>query len=383
MRVLHVIPSVSLKDGGPSIAIAAMERALTSAGVEVTTATTDSELSILETPVNGATRVYARKRSEFYKVAPAIVPWLINNIPKFDVVHIHALFSFTSTVAAWIARSRQVPYIVRPLGTLTSYGVMRRRPWFKKISLAVAERHIIEHAAALHFTSRREWEEADKLNIPFRGAVIPIGLPAQPEGCRAELSSEFPFLCGRSIILYISRLDPKKNIEGLIAAFASRPKVREAAALVIAGSGDPEYVSRLKDLANGAGVASEVVWLGHVTGKRKSAAFAAADLFVLPSFSENFGIAAVEALYAGLPCVLGEGVAIASEVQASGAGLAVAADPVALGAAMEQILSDPIVRNEMGARGKAFALREYSLDVMADRLVSLYGEIIASAEFAR
>lgn len=378
-----MIPSVSLKDGGPSIAIAAMERALTSMGVEVTTATTDSELSFLESPVNGATRVYARKRSEFYKVAPAIVPWLIANISKFDVVHIHALFSFTSTVAAWIARSRRVPYIVRPLGTLTSYGVRRRRPGLKKISLALAERHIIENAAAVHFTSQLEWEEADKLNIPFRGVVIPIGIPIEADGCRTELSREFPLLSGRSIILYISRLDPKKNIEGLIAAFASSRRLREGSALAIAGSGDPVYVLRLKDLANAAGIASQVVWLGHVTGNRKSAAFAAADLFVLPSFSENFGIAVVEALYAGVPCVLGEGVAIAGDVQASGAGLAVPAEPAALAAAMEKILSDRTVRNEMGARGKALALREYSLEVMARRLVDLYRESIAAAECVR
>jgi hypothetical protein len=111
LNVLHVIPSVSPVRGGPSRAIAMIERALASSGVSITTATTDDDgpgrrLRAEAQPrtANGARRVYARKRLQFYTVAPGLVPWLWRHVRDFDVVHIHALFSFTSTAAALMAR---------------------------------------------------------------------------------------------------------------------------------------------------------------------------------------------------------------------------------------------------------------------------------------
>ena len=110
-----------------------------------------------------------------------------------------------------------------------------------------------------------------------------------------------------------------------------------------------------------------IIWLGRIEGERKAAALAAADLFVLPSFSENFGIAVVEALFAGLPCVLGKGVAIAEEVQAAGAGLAVEPTPEAIAAGIAQLLDAPKDRNQMAERAEAFATREYSASTMGER----------------
>ena len=147
---------MSPHDGGPTRAIGMIERALSDAGVQVTTLTTDYDLelhggeSALE---NGARRIYAHKWLDPYKVAPGLVPRLMHAMELHDVVHIHALFSFASTVAAWVARRRRVPYIVRPLGTLGSYGLHARRRWLKRLSLALVEGSILRSAAAVHFTS--------------------------------------------------------------------------------------------------------------------------------------------------------------------------------------------------------------------------------------
>jgi glycosyltransferase involved in cell wall biosynthesis len=141
---------------------------------------------------------------------------------------------------------------------------------------------------------------------------------------------------------------------------------------MIAGDGPAVYVRRLKELARSLGIAQQVVWLGHVEGSRKAAVFAAADIFVLPSFSENFGIAAVEALLAGLPCVLGKGVAIAKDVEEARAGLVTAPEPVAIAKALERLLSDDALRRDMGARGREFAELQYSTTVMAEQLIALY-----------
>ena len=148
LRVLHVIPSVSMRDGGPSRAIGIMERALSAAGVEVTTLTTDHDVELYggagpPVAVNGAHRIYARKWLHPYKVAPGLVPHLMRAVQTHDVVHIHALFSFATTAAAWAARRAGVPYVVRPLGSLARYGLRERRQRLKRLSMALIEGPIL------------------------------------------------------------------------------------------------------------------------------------------------------------------------------------------------------------------------------------------------
>src|SRR5262245_57947943 len=164
LRVLHVIPSVSPRDGGPTRAIGIMERALNEAGVEVTTLTTDHDLgpngeACAPAIVNGAHRIYAHKWINPYKVAPGLVPRLMQAVREHDIVHIHSLFTFGSTAAAWVAKRSHVPYVVRPLGTLAYYGLRVRRPRLKKLSMALIENRILRSAAAVHFTSQAELAE--------------------------------------------------------------------------------------------------------------------------------------------------------------------------------------------------------------------------------
>jgi glycosyltransferase involved in cell wall biosynthesis len=225
-------------------------------------------------------------------------------------------------MASWAG----VPYIVRPLGSLSSYGLRMRRRRLKALSLDLVESRILRNAAAVHFTSKSECEEAQSLGLSFRGIVIPLGVEQEPTGSPVRLRAAYPVLTGRRVVLFLSRLDPKKNIEALIDAMVLSNTLKQSTVLVIAGNGAPAYVDSLKARAAAAGVADHIVWLGHVEGAQKSAALAIADVFVLPSFSENFGIAAVEAMLAGLPCVLGQGVAIATEIARAGAGLAVTPD---------------------------------------------------------
>lgn len=376
IRVLHVIPSVATVFGGPSQAIRTMERVLSSAAVQVTTVTTDDDgpgrrCSEPDCSLpKGANRRYFRKWTEFYKVAPGMVPWVWRYAREFDVVHIHALFSFTSVAAAAICSLRGVPYIVRPLGTLNRYGVQHRRPWLKRLSLRWIEGPLLACAACVHFTSQAELEQAKLLGIDFKAAVIPLGVervfrdPAH--------ATRPPENAAGGTILYLSRIDPKKNLEALLVAFSGLLAARPGVELRIAGSGPESYVAALKHLSRTLGIEDHVRWLGHVTGAGKAAAFSSADVFVLPSFSENFGIAAVEALAAGLPCVLAKGVAIAGDVEAAGAGRAVVPGADAIQAALLQILEHPEDRVRMANNACDLVERAYSADAMARRLLCLY-----------
>ena len=384
MKVLHVIPSLASAHGGPTRALGLMERSLAALGVTVETVTTDDDgrhgrngkAGAGPLAENGVTRRYFPKQLDFYKASPAMAWWLLRHVGDYDLVHIHALFSFSSVAAAWAARRAGVPYVLRPLGTLASYGINQRRPWLKRLSLAWLEGPALRHAAAVHFTSEDEKLEAEQTGIPMNGVVIPLGIEAFKPADGNPFRARFPTLEGARYLLYLSRLDPKKNVEGLLRAFSQCVALWPDAKLVIAGDGPPGYVAGLKALADELGLAGRAVWAGHIDGNLKASALTGAEVFVLPSFSENFGIAAAEALMAGLPCVLGQGVAISQDVVNAGAGVAVATDSASIAVGLMQVMADADVRASMSARAIALAQDKYSAQAMGANLVALYEDIL-------
>ncbi|MBC7601880.1 MAG: glycosyltransferase, partial [Ramlibacter sp.] len=313
MKVLHVIPSLSQAHGGATSALVSMEAALLAAGVGVETAATDDDGPgrrnghVCGVPLQegGAVRWYFPKRTEFYKASPAFMRWIADNVTRYDLVHIHALFSFTSLVAARAAKRAAVPYIIEPLGTLNDYGLTQRRPWLKQLSLRLLEAPLLRSAAAVRFTSQQEALEARRLGLSLKEAVIPLGVELPP----LAPTSVAPLGANDTIgLLFLSRLDPKKNLEGLLDAMSLLRESAPQVHLVIAGDGPGPYVEQLKARCARLEIADIVHWAGHLESDAKEAAFADASIFVLPSFSENFGMAAAEALARGLPCVLGAGV---------------------------------------------------------------------------
>jgi glycosyltransferase involved in cell wall biosynthesis len=377
MKVLHVIPSMSPVHGGATSAIEAMARALSAQQVEVDIAATDDDgpgrrLAVqCGTPLlRGAVRHwYFGKRTEFYKVSPSFARWIAGSVRRFDVIHIHAAFSFTSTAAVYAARWSRVPYVLHPVGTLNTWGLEQRRPWLKKASLATFELPALRHAARVHFTSEDEAGQVRQLRVPMREAIIPLGVepPATP-----RLRDAAP-----RRLLFLSRLDPKKNVEGLLQGFAIVRQSHPGLSLVIAGSGPDDYVRSLHSMASALGLAGSVAWPGHVSGHTKARLFDDSDIFILPSFSENFGVAAVEALASGLPCVLGAGVAVASEIELAGAGIQVATNPGAIARGVESVIARGQQISEMSRNALALARDRYSLEKMGCAMKQLYADIVS------
>jgi glycosyltransferase involved in cell wall biosynthesis len=356
-----------------------MERALAAQGVTVETATTDDDGpgrrsgkagqgAVVE---EGTVRRYFAKRSDFYKWSPGFARWIARAVTDYDLLHLHALFSFTTTAASQAARRAGVPYVVRPLGTLAPWGMEHRRPWLKRASLRMIEKPLLRHAAAVHFTSDEEMREASALRIDMRPVVIPLGIDMPPPAVRTPPSD------GSVRALFLSRLHPKKNLDGLLDAVAMLREEFPHLRLAIAGSGDTEYASALRAHADALGLSGRVTWLGFVEGEAKLRAFVDADFFVLPSHSENFGIAAAEALAHGLPCVLSSGVAIAREVVAAGAGIEIATSAESIAAGLRLIMP-AAARAPMQASALRVARERYSLDAMGARLKHLYLDISGS-----
>lgn len=384
MKVLHVIPSLSRIHGGPSQALALMERALAAQGVTVETATTDDDGPHRRNgkpcgrPLqeNGVTRWYFRKQIDFYKVSLAFSHWIGREAGQYDLLHIHALFSFTSSAAARAAQRAGVPYLLRPLGTLNQYGIEQRRRRIKALSMKWVEGPMLRRAAAVHFTSEAEAAEARTLGITLKEAIIPLAVEPGPSS-GAIGHPAFAQLRGSPCVLFLSRLDPKKNLEGLIEAVALLAGTMPSLRLLIAGDGSPDYLASLHARAAALGISARVIWAGHVEGEQKAAAFASADVFALPSHSENFGIAAAEALAAGLPCVLGQGVAIATDVVQARAGVAVDTDAQSIADGLRRIIGDKEGLMRMSANASRLAQEHFSMNAMGVRLKQLYMDILS------
>ncbi len=380
-RVLHVIPSVSASSGGPSKAIVQMERVLADSGVQVVTVTTDDDgpgqrlpfATGEEIAAGGVTRLYFSRQIRPYKASLPLLRWLREHVPRFDLVHVHALFSFAPVAGAWIARQAGVPYVIRPLGVLNRYGMVHRRSSLKLLSLRLLEGGLLRDAAAVHFTAEQERIEAEMLGITMRSHIVPLGVEPVATASDALFLDAYPGL-GRRRLLFLSRVDPKKNIEALLQAVALVKRTIPDLSLILCGDGDSGYMTSLKSLSTELGLEDCVRWAGHVDGAMKASAFAAAELFVLPSFSENFGIAAVEALSAGLPCILGHGVAVSTRVAEAGAGLAVAPTVDAVAGAITEMLADPARLARAGQRARALAITEYTVEAMGKGLLAMYAE---------
>lgn len=382
MKILHVIASVSRKRGGPSAAIGHIERALAARGVAVTTVTTNDDGDGATLPVacgepvagEHATRWHFERQTNFYVVSLPMFRWLAANIGAFDAVHVHGLFSFAPVAALLLARWKRVPCIVHPLGALMRYGMTQRRPWLKRLSFGLIERPLMTKAAAVHFASAAERTDAAALRLDCRPVVIPLGIDAAPPPGPIGSSD------GAFNLLLLSRIDPVKNIESLIRALALLAPAHPELVLGIAGDGPADYVRSLHRLAQSCGVGSRIRWLGHCDGAAKSEAFARASVFVLPSHSESFGLAALEALAAGVPCIVSRDVALAADLDAARAAVVVSGDPLGIAGGIETLIRDPALRGSIAAAGQRLARESYSLDLMGARLAAMYRDICLPAQ---
>jgi len=353
-------------------------RALSQAGMDVHVVTTDDNgPDRLHIPLgkpqreDGATFWYFPRQTRLYNFSWPMTRWLMKHVREFDLIHIHALFSYAALPAALLAHRAGVPYIVRPLGTLNRWGMHNRRRWLKKLSFRLIESRIVAGAAGIHYTCEQESVEASELGISGSPLIIPNAVDLPAGNTLSERASN-----SRQAILFLSRFDRKKGLDLLFEAFAQVRNKGVDAVLVLAGVGDPDLVAQLKQSAERLGIASDVVWAGFLTGDDKWAAFSDADVFVLPSYSENFGIALVEALAAGCPAVVSDQVGIHREISRAGAGLVTPCRAEALAKALVEVLTDPALRRRMSENGVRLARQQFSLDAVSRKLAETYAAVI-------
>jgi glycosyltransferase involved in cell wall biosynthesis len=270
----------------------------------------------------------------------------------------------------------------------------RRIP--KLISFRFVELPILLRAATIHYTSEAERDEAALLDARLaehESAVIPLPVKPAAKGDAERLLDRYPKLRGRKIILFLSRIDRKKGLELLMDAFAIVRQKNKDVALVIAGDGEESYVRELRERARqqqcswstehgdekeGKEEEEAIIWTGHLSGEMKAAALAAVDVFVLPSASENFGIAAAESLAAGVPTIVSEEVALSSDIRQYDAGAVVKRDVQQLARTIEDLFSNRERVASLASNGRRLVEKRYSREAVGKALHELYQKCIAS-----
>lgn len=379
MKVLHVIPSVGPLRGGPSVAALAMGRAIAEEGVEChLVSTNDNGDGLLDVPTGewirhgGVKTCFFCRRSAFFKafnefqIGTGFREWLDAHIRDYDLLHVHALFSHLPSSAMGIARRHGIPYVLRPLGILESYS-LGRSAWKKRLFLAFCDQANICGASAIHLTSDREREvsiipgKAPKWVVPL-GVEIPGGVTATGGGSPPR-------------IVFLSRWHEKKRIGMLLEALAGLRDLEWS--LVLAGAGEEELTRRIHAQVRRCGLEDRVSFPGFVSGADKWGLLAGADVFVLPSASENFGIAVAEALAIGVPAVISRHVALAGEVEASQAGWICGEEDLAR--QLREALGDAEERRRRGRNAAKLARGKFSWKSCAETLVAGYRGLLENS----
>jgi glycosyltransferase involved in cell wall biosynthesis len=383
MKVLHVIPSLAARTGGPAVAAVEFARVAGAHGVESAILATDAAYPAgtregravqPEELVHGADQVFARlypvRRPYRLARSPRLRMAVGRAIRSYDVLHIHSLYLYPQRVAAKWARRRGVPYVVSPHGALDPW-LRRRGRMQKAVANLLWQRRMLRGAAAFHFTTDEEARLAGKLPSHVPKVIVPLGIDWQSF---QKLPPPTSF-GGAPVVLFLGRIAAKKGVDVLIRGFARLAQNFADARLVVAGPDDEGLRPELVALAEREGIAARVLFPGMLHGDQKLAALAAADVWALSSHTENFGIAVMEALAAGVPTVISPAVNLAGEIERAGAGMVAETDPEAVARALEYLLEDEGRRAEYGERGREFA-RGYDWEALAPRILRLYEQVV-------
>ncbi len=390
MRILHVITNLSPCYGGPVKACKEMCLSLADAGEDVTIYTTNLDYPVgrLEVPLNK--KIQQDGYNVWYfpiQFSPYIVSWglaraLKVNVSKFDLVHIHGLYRFPQAVAAYLARKNRVPYIIRPHGSLDPFLFNHDRHRLRKrLYEYFIENRNLNSAAALHFTTQEEMDLVQPLHIRAPGMVIPNGLAMDkyddlpPPGRFREKYK----IGDARIILHYGRIHFKKGMDILVKAFATVSQKRENTCLVIAGPDNDGFQSQVETWVREANITSKVIFTGMLQGDNALEVLRDADIFALPSYTENFGIAVVEAMASGLPVVISDKVNIWREVRDAGAGLVTSCNETEVAEAFIKLLGDNKNRKKLGNAGKVLVREKYCWGAIVQELRATYKNILANS----
>lgn len=396
LRILYAVHGYkpAYRIGGPILSVSALAEALVRKGNEVTVFTTNSDLEhdlgvTSDRPVelNGVrVRYFGRKeflkrwlpfvpylsRSIGYFYAPRMARELDRIVPQVDLVHTHLPFVYPTYAAARAARRFRKPLFYHQRGAFDP-GRLQFRSLKKRLYIRALERPIMQQATMLLALTDAEVDSYRRLGVQTPCRVVPNGIDVTAYHMQPDPTFEgrWAIPSKGTVVLFLGRLHPLKGAEKLLKAFLGIRERFPHAILVMAGPDELGLEVKFRRILAQSGRNGGVVFAGMVAGDDKLDLLARADLFCLPSEGEGFSMAVLEALASATPVLLSPGCHF-PEVETSGIGRIVPAEPEALSRALAELLAQPGRLREMGYIGRAFVAQNYSWDRVTDQLLDVY-----------
>lgn len=369
MKLIHVVPHIDQEAAGPSYSVPRLCQSLAACGneVELTCLAARGAIANVSLDIHPQWPILSR-----FALSTSLARALRRKAKAVDVVHNHSLWSMVNVAAGWVVPGGRAKLVTSPRGTLSAWALNRSRG--AKRLLWPLQRRTLSRADLLHATSDVEFAEIRAQGLTAPVAIVPNGidLPVMPS-TRERRDGE------PRTLLYLSRIHPTKGVDRLLQAWAQLQQHHPDWHLVVAGRGESAHVKEVHSLAGQLDL-ERVVFAGPLYGDQKSQAYFSADLFVLPTHSENFGMVVAEALAHGCPALVSRGAPWAG-LESEGCGwwvdngietLARALN-VAMGVPKEELAS-------MGLRGRAWMEREYGWATIGQKMDAAYRWLVAGGE---
>lgn len=310
---------------------------------------------------------------------------LHKQVPKSDLVHVNGIFTHPVTLGAWFARRRHKPHLIATRNGLDPWLFNIRR-LKKKMGFKLYVQRDLEGADCIHTTALQEVKacRAFGLNGPF--TIIPNGIdPLQYQHLPAPdvAEKQWPQLHGKTVVLFLSRQSPQKGLDLLISGWGEVRQRHPEALLVIAGPDYMGFSSKVQRWAHRSAYPGSILFVGGVWREDKLALYSRADLFVLPSYSENFGNVIAEALVCGTPVVTTQATPW-KDIQKMNCGRWVPVNRQAIMKAIGELISmSDDDRLEMGLRGKKLIMENFTWDIAARKMMTVYSALISGGLIPR
>ncbi|MHC5738689.1 glycosyltransferase [Nostoc sp.] len=384
MKILFIAPYIGATYGGTSKIVTELVEAIGFLGVSVDLVTTHANGSNnLDVPLNEWINQKCYRVQYFdcwhrddFIISPSLISWLFKNVNSYDIVHSQTVFAPMISVAHSICKYFQIPYIVTPHGMLEPWA-LSYKAWKKRIYYKVFENSAIQNSSAIQATSSFELNNINSLK--FQNTVfVPNGIRRQefePLSNREIFYQQFPETRGKTLILFLGRIDPKKGLDLLAPAFAKVYNQFPHTHLVVAGPDNIGFMDKAQNYFLQADCLDAVTFTGMVSGALKYAALAAANLYVAPSYSEGFSISILEGMASGLPCIITTACNFPEAAKAEAAHV-IEINVNAIANALIECLSNPQQATEMGDRAREFIFQNYTWDRAADKLIQVYKSVI-------
>jgi glycosyltransferase involved in cell wall biosynthesis len=326
----------------------------------------------------GRVRFFSRFGRWEFKLSLRMFAWLLWHVRDYEVVLVTSNFNFPVLACALACRVRDVPYVINPQGMLEPWA-LRYKAWKKRMYYDWIERPLVLRGARLiQALNAREAENIRSLRIGPSVVALPNGIDPEeaahgtPEEREAFLI-RFPSARNKTLILFLHRVDPKKGLDVLARAYAMVRGQFPFSHVIVAGPDNVNFTETARRffVEAGCGSSEAVTFTGMLGGQLKRGAFAAASVFVAPSYSEGFSMSVLEAMAAGLPCVITTGCNFTEAAQA-GVARETRAEAGVFSDALRDLLADPASAQAMGAHAREFVLANYTWDQIALMATRIY-----------